>query len=327
MTTSTAPAGTAARGLNGWVEAAIFAVALSVLNIAYGLAFQLGAHTVAFIGYAVIFASLTLLAITGPGPDWRKIVWHPLSFGIGGGIIAMEGSYFLLMTYVTPAEGSLLVRLNVPTAAVLAMVLAGRRTPILGLLGHAVVVAAILWYVPALPAGNRTTAVLIGVACGFIMTARWFATEYHTWNRAAANITEKMRLTGLVLLVTSLMAAVLVGVLMAFVAQGVLPASAWLPTPAQLVHLPTILCGLFVGAAVLTTMQYFGFSTVVKIGSENFLAATALIPLVTVLFQWAAVAVGILAPVPFDWTVLPSMLTVFAGVLVVIWAGMRTRGG
>jgi hypothetical protein len=74
-------------------------------------------------------------------------------------------------------------------------------------------------------------------------------------------------------------------------------------------------------------MQYFGFSTVVKIGSENFLATTALIPPLTVAMQWAAVSAGILAPVPFQWSILPSMLVVFLGVLVVIWAASLNKAG
>lgn len=310
-------------GLNGWVEAGIFAVALAILNVTYAYAFQLGAHAVVFVGYAVVFASVTLLLVTGPGPDWRRIISHPLSFGIGGGIIAMESTYYMLMAYATPADASLLVRLNVPVSALLGYLLIGRKCPFVAVLGHLVVVAAIAWYVPALQPDGRVMAVALGIACGFIMTARWFATEFHPWNRAARSIWEKMRLTGLVLLVTSLMALALVGALLAFVGYGMLQGGPWLPRPREFLHAPTILVSAFAGAFVITTMQYFGFSTVVKIRSENFVATTALIPLVTVAFQVAAVRLGILAPIPLDWSVVPSMLVVFLGVLIVIWASNR----
>lgn len=310
-------------GLNGWLEAGLFAIALSVLNVSYGLGHQLGAHPVVFVAYVMIFASLTLLAVTGPGPNWRPIMRHPLSLAIGSGIIAMEAVYFMLLKFASPADGSLLVRLNVPVAALLGYLLAGRRTSPAGLVGHAMVASAIALYIPALDAGSRWIAVALGLGCGVIMTARVFATEFHPWNRAARTVIEKMRLTGLVLLLTSSIGASLVAGALVLRGNGILASAPWLPELHHFLHLPTILLGLFVGAVVLTTMQYLGFSVVLKIQAENFVATTALIPLVTVVFQLGAVAAGILRPIPFAWAVLAPMLGVFSGVLVIIWAGRR----
>ena len=53
------------------------------------------------------------------------------------------------------------------------------------------------------------------------------------------------------------------------------------------------------------------------------MATTALIPLVTVVFQFAAIGLGILVPIAFNWAVLPPMLGVFFGVLLVIWSSRR----
>ena len=130
-------------GLNGWVEAGLFAVALAVLNISYGVGSQVGAHPAAFLVYAMLVAALSLLALTGPGPDWAAIVRHPLSFVVGFGIIAMEAVYYILVQQSTPTNGSLLVRMNVPIGALLGFVCFGRRPSWLGLAGQAVVCAAI----------------------------------------------------------------------------------------------------------------------------------------------------------------------------------------
>ena len=306
-------------GLNGWVEAGLFAIVLSVLNIAYGVGHQNGVHPVAFLTVAMPVAAATLLTFTGAGPHWWPIVRHPLSFVVGGGIIAMEAFYYLLLLVTSPADGSLLVRLNVPAAAFLGYVMLGRRPTGPGLLGQAIVLAGVFGYVAVMEQGQRWTGVLLAVACAVNMSIRAFATEFHPWNRAARTIPEKMRITGLVLLVTSLMGAALVFGLMALVARGALVQPVWLPEP-------TLALGLFVGVLVLTTMQYLGFSVVVKIQAQNFVATTALIPLVTVAMQIAAVRLGILAPVPLDWNVLPAILVVSAGVLVVIWAGRQGSG-
>ena len=320
MIATTVDEDTRPSGLNGWLEAALFCVALAVLNITYAIGHQMGAHPVAFLAYAMITAALMLLAFTGIGPDWRKIVSHPLSFAIGGGIILMEATYFMLMRYVSPADASLLVRLNVPLSALLGYLVLGRGQSRMGLAGLALLLASILLYIPVMSANDRPLGVLLGITCGVIMSSRWLATEFHPANRAARTVIEKMRLTGLVLLVTSIMgAAILVG-LMLLVERGSLAAPAWLPTPDDFLRAPTIGLGWFTGILVLTTMQYLGFSCVPKIRAENFVATTAFIPLLTAVFQVAAVALGILAPMPMFWTVLPPMLGVIAGVMLVIWS-------
>ena len=310
-------------GLSGWVEAGLFAIALSVLNIAYGVGHQNGVHPIAFLVVAMPVAAATLLTLTGAGPQWWPIVRHPLSFVVGGGIIAMEAFYYLLLQVTSPTDGSLLVRLNVPAAALLGYVMLGRRTTGAGLLGQAVVLAGVFGYVAIMDEGQRWTGVLLALACAVNMSIRAFATEFHPWNRAARTIPAKMRITGLVLLVTSLMGAVLVFGLMALVAHGYLFQPVWLPEVGHFLHVPTLALGLFVGVLVLTMMQYLGFSIVVKIQAQNFVATTALIPLVTLAMQVVAVRIGLLAPVPLDWNVLPAILVVSAGVLVVIWAGRK----
>ncbi len=313
------------RGMSGWSESLLFAATLSVLNVGYGIGHQHGCHPIAFLCYAMTIAAGTMLTFTGAGPHWRAIVRHPLSFAVGGGIIGMEAVYFLLLRYVPPADGSLLVRLNVPAAAILGFLLVGRRQTRLGIIGHAIVIGAIALALPAVPAEGRWIGLGLAATCAFIMSARAFATEFHPWNRAARTIEEKVRLTGLVLMVTSGLGTLLVGALMLLAGQGILSNNAWLPTVADFLHPPTIMLGLFMGVLVLTAMQYLAFSVTLKIRAENFVATTALIPLVTVVFQFAAIWLELMQPIAFDWHLLPPMLLVGAGVMVVIWAGQRTR--
>ena len=294
-----------------------------MLNISYGVGQQYGVHAVAFLVYAMPVAASSLLTLTGAGPHWWPIMRHPLSFVVGGGIIAMEAFYYMLLQVTTPTDGSLLVRLNVPATALLGLFVFGRRPTPLGLLGQVIVLAGIFGYVVFMESSHRWMGVGLAVACAINMSIRAFATEFHPWNRAARTIQEKMRITGLVLLVTSLIGTGLVLGLMTLVARGGLEQPAWLPEVRHFLHVPTLALGLFVGVLVLTTMQYLGFSVVVKIQAQNFIATTALIPLVTLAMQMAAVRLGILSPLPLDWSVLPAMLVVAGGVLVVIWAGRR----
>lgn len=317
-----APGTAKSHRLDGWLEAALFSIALAVLNVTYGLGQQQGVMPVALLFWAMPVAAIALLLTSGLGPDWRRIMAHPLSLVVGGGIIAMEAVYYVLLGIVTPTDGSVLVRLGVPIALALGF-LGGRRPSRMAALGGAVILAAVLWYVPQMDTRGPLAGLALGAACGFIMSARSFAAEHHPWNRAADTIRLKMRVTGLVLLYASAVGILLVSLAMAAVARGLLEAPAWLPDAGRLFDPAAIWLGLFLGVLVLTAMQYLGFSVVVKLGAERFVATTALIPLTTLAVQWLAVAAGLLAPIPVDWRVAPAMAGIIGGVALVIAGGRR----
>jgi len=153
------------------------------------------------------------------------------------------------------------------------------------------------------------------------MNARTFATEFHPWNRRAETVQEKMRVPGLVLLVASCAGTLLVFALMAVSAAGTLGPAPWLPSIGDFLHLPTLLVAVLVGAVVLTAMQYLSFSSVVKIGTESFIAMTAFTPVATLIAQQAAAAAGVLRPMPMEWQTLPAIAAVVIGVLIILWAG------
>lgn len=313
-------------GLSGWIEAGLFSLALAVLNVSYGVAQQDGVHPVALLFWAMPTAAAALLVASGLGPDWRAILHHPLSLVVGGGIIAMEAVYYVLLGYVNPTDGSILVRLSVPIALALGYVIAGRRPGRLAIAGGLVTLATILWYAMCLETAAPLAALALGTVCGCIMSGRSFAAERHPWNRAAHTIREKMRVTGLVLGLASAVGIALLFAVMAAAAAGMVPAPSWLPQPHHLMQGPAVLVGLFVGVLVLTAMQYLGFSVVLKLGAEHFIAAGALTPLTTLLVQSLAVAAGWLKPVGVEWGVWPAVAGLVAGVFLIIASRPRPRG-
>jgi hypothetical protein len=303
----------------------LFALTLSVLNIAYALGNQMGVKPVALLAWAMPSAAVMLLAVGGLGAGWLRIMVHPLSLVVGAGIIAMEAVYYVLLMYVSPTDGSVLVRLGIPAAILIGLVVRGRLPPLLAGVGAAIITLAVLWYVPQMHSAAPVAGLALGATCAFIQSGRTFASEFHPWNRAARTIPEKMRITGLVLLSTSLVGLALVLAAVGAAERGLVTPPAWLPLGADLLFPPAIVLGLAVGVIVLTAMQYLAFSTVVKLGTESFIATTAVIPFVTLGVQELVVRGGLLAPVPVGWEVLPAMLAVMVGVALVI-LGQRRPG-
>jgi drug/metabolite transporter (DMT)-like permease len=309
--------------VSGWVEAALFVLALSVLGIVYVVGQRIGANPVALVLYGTTVSALALLAVTGLGPDARRIAFAPQSWLVGIGSVAIEIAYYALLAHVSPALGSLLMRFAIPLSFVIGWMLFGRRPQRLAIVGSGVVLAALVPLLamiePELRSGTAI-ALMAGIATSNL---RNFAAEFHPWNRSATTVREKMRVTGLVVLVTSVASLGLASGLALLVATGRLPPVPMLPTAADMLHGPTILLGAVVVAAVLTAMAVLSFSSVVKITSENFVAMTAFIPAVTLLVQIAASAVGLIPAYTLDPSLLPGMGIVIAGVLLILYAARK----
>ncbi len=311
--------------VSGWLEAFGYVIAIGVLSLAYALGHAVGAHPIAFILYAMVASAAATLAITGAREDTLAIALYPMSWIVGAAIILVEILYYATLAYVSPTHGNLLVRIGIPMAMLASWALLGRRPPALALVGAAVIVAATAYVVMITDANVRWPAAAAGALAGFFMVVRGFTGEFHRWNRAARSVTDKLRVTGTLLLVTSLMSLALVACAAAAIAATILPPLRFVPTGAELLHVPTILLGTFGGGVVLTVMNYLSFSSVVKITTQNLTAMMAFSPVATWAFQELGVTLGWISAVRPAPQLVAAMGTFIAAVLLIFWAGRRAR--
>jgi len=226
---------------------------------------------------------------------------------------------------VPPADGSLVIRISIPLSLVIGMLAFNRRTRWLGWIGAALVLVSVVAIIWRLSMWTLPVALGSALACAAIINIRSYATEFHPWNRAAKDVPEKMRVTGIVVLATALAGLALSLALVAMVAAGLLPRTPLLPELHQFWHGPTLAMALGVGSILYSALHYLGFSSVAKIGAESFIAAAAFTPLMTLIVQQTAHATGLIAFPPFDWRLMPSIAGAIAGVLLIVWSGRRAR--
>ncbi len=307
----------------GWIEAGLYVLMIGLLSLAYAMAAARGVHTVVFILYSLLISSSALLAYTGFGDNARAVMLSRESWLIGLTNMVMEGGYAILLGYVTPVEGSLMIRLSIPLTLVIGFVVFQRRPARLAWIGAGLVGAVVASLLGSVDTSNAAIVIACAFACAISVAVRAFSAEFHKWNRAAKTVFEKMRVTGLVTLVAAIAGLTTVAALMTAVYRGLLADTPLLPTPEALIHPPTILLALFVGGALFTAMTYLSFSCVLKIRSENFIATSAFMPLAALFVQSAAAAAGLITLPPFDWRLLPAMLAAIAGVLLIIWGNRR----
>lgn len=309
--------------ISGWIEAGLYVFAIAFLSLAYVVGHRLGAHPIAFVLYAMLVSALVLLAATGPGPDAVRIILAPQSWLVGAGTIGMEIFYYMLLEKLSPAEGSLLVRFSIPLSLIVGWALFARRPRAIAWIGGAVIIAGLLPLLFLLDPAHRSAVLTAVAGSAFAFNLRGFAAEFHPWNRNARTIFEKLRITGLVVLVTSLASLALAGGCALLVARGVLPPIAMVPTAAQMLHVPTILLGVLVGGVILTAMAFLNFSCVVKITTENFAATSAFTPVAALLVQSIAAVFGLIPFFRLEASFYPTMAVVIAGVFMMLYGARR----
>ncbi len=313
--------------LSGWIEAFAYNLAIALMSLAYAVAIRSGAHVITFIFYSMTVGAIGLLMVKGPGRDAMQIAASPISWLVGAGIIGMEVFYFIVLRYMPPADGSLIIRSSIPLSLIIGLVFFGRRVTPLGWLGGLLVLSGVLLIMLGLELPAQLGGLLAALICGVIINVRSYATEMHPWNRRADTVPEKMRVTGVVVMTTALAGLILWGTLTLLLANGIVPPSPLIPEPYHWTHLPTIGLAVLVGGVIYSAMQYLGFSSVVKIGSSNFIASAAFTPVMTLGVQWLAESTGLIDFGGFDWRLVPSIALAIIGVLIIVWAARRQRIG
>jgi hypothetical protein len=308
------------RAARGWLEATACVFAIGALSLVYAIGFALGAHPVAFILYAMIAAAAMMLAAVGFAPHALAIARHPMSWIVGLSIILLEVFYFQTIAYVAPAHGNVVLRIAVPISMAAAWAFLHRRPRPLAMVGGAVTVLVVAFVIAVTPAGVRWPMAAAGVLAGSFMVLRGFASEFHPINRAARTVRDKLRFTGVVVLIASLLSLALV-----VAASLAVRETPMLPTAAQLLHVPTMLLGCVVGGVVLTLMFYFNFSSVIAIGTENLMAMMAFSPATTWIFQEIGVALGLIDVRRPDADIAAAIVLCIAAVLLIFWADVRAR--
>jgi hypothetical protein len=315
-----------ARASRGWLEAVAFVFAIGALSLVYAIGYARGAHPIAFILYAMLASSTATLALTRPGVRHAlAIMRHPSSWLVGASIVLIEVFYYVTLTYVSPAHGNLILRIGVPIAMLTGWTLYDRRPPVLATVGGIGLAAAVAFVVFATAPDVRWPMALTGTLTAAWMVVRGFASEFNPSNRAAKTTRDKLRFTGVVVLITALLGFGLAALAAAAMAIGVLPQLRVVPSAAQMLHAPTILIGAIAGGSVVTLMMYLNFSAVVKITTENFTAMMALSPFTAWAFQELGAALGLITVTRPEPQLIAAMFACAACVLLIVVAGHNAQ--
>jgi drug/metabolite transporter (DMT)-like permease len=129
--------------VSGWIDAGLYVLAIGVLSLIYAVANAWGCHVAVFIVYSLLVSAVALVAITGFGPSAWAIIRSKHTWIVGLSSIVLETAYVQLLSYLPPAEGSLLIRLSIPLSMVIGLVWLKRRPSAVSWTGAAIILATV----------------------------------------------------------------------------------------------------------------------------------------------------------------------------------------
>src|SRR6266567_351995 len=208
---------------SGWWEAFAFVWVIGFLNLTYAAGIALGVHPAAFLLEAFLFGGISLVLIAKPGENAHRIIFAPQTWAYGAATILSEIFYYLMIVFVPPADASVFMRVTILVTILLAWLVVGRRITGLRALGMVITLIGLLITGYFFPATHSAPFVAVTLAAAAFMSMRNLLAEFHPWNRRARTVIEKMRVTGLVVLATSIGGLVGISLLSMLIEYRALP--------------------------------------------------------------------------------------------------------
>src|SRR5947207_1676708 len=229
---------------SGWWEAFAFVWVIGFLNLTYAAGIALGVHPTAFLLEAFLFGGISLLLIAKPGGNAHRIIFAPQTWAYGAATILGEICYYLMIVFVPPADASVFMRVTILLTILLGWLAVGRRVNGLRALGMTIVLIGLLITGYFFPATHNVPFIAVTLGAAAFMSMRNLLAEFHPWNRRARTVIEKMRVTGLVVLATSIVGLVATLLVATLTEHGLLPPFQAVPAAHRFIALPTIVLAL-----------------------------------------------------------------------------------
>ena len=233
---------------------------------------------------------------------------RPTTWMLGTLRVLSAALFTATIVWVSVLEAGILGVVNIPMAA-LAVWMAFGRHPARGeWLGHLVILAAILLLVTQLEGGVRHPAVVLMLLNEVCLIAATLIVERHPDN-VSEQPGARLRLTGAVMLITAAL------FLAARLAMDGMDGDLW--------SWPLLLWGALVGVAFRAPSMVLSFWSIRLVGTQNYMVAIALLPLLGMALEEAAIASGLIDVSRFRTDTLLLALGVLAGTLLVVAARVR----
>lgn len=276
---------------SGWLHAifvAILGYPLWTVTSRVGLV-VFGAHPIVYISFTMLAAAIALMLLARPGHLGGATLKRAETW-VYGLVIALGGILSIAcLAYVSAAELSLLQCISTLVVFVLSFIFLGQRVSVKEWLSLGFIAGGIVLLLSAagLATSQLVPLVVLLVTRGVAQAIQQIMTEVHKANRVAQTFHQTIRVTAMVMGVTSIMFILVFGLLAYLKSLSDVPLWPILPSLDNYFNLPMFLYCTLIGCLLHAPVRYCEFLATKKISAKYFMAVVSVQPIFTMVYETA----------------------------------------
>ena len=312
---------------SGWLHAifvAILGYPLWTLTSRVGLV-VFGAHPIVYISFTMLAAAIALMLLARPGHLGGATLKRPETW-VYGFVIALGGILSIAcLNYVSAAQLSLLQCISTLLVFVLSFIFLGQRISVKEWLSLGFIAAGIglLLEAAGLPTEFLVPLVVLLVTRGIAQAIQQIVTEVHKANRVAQTFHQTLRVTAMVMGVTSILFIVVFGSLAYLKSFSEVPFWPVLPELKDYFNLPMFLYCTVIGCLLHAPVRYCEFLATKKISAKYFMAVVSVQPIFTMVYETALGTTQLVKPHHFMALDYAALALVVGGSLALAVSGFK----
>ena len=256
-----------------------------------------------------------MIVISGPGKGGVQTLTSPYTWAycLLNVLFAICEVYTYSLS--TTFEGYVLYRSGLIVTIVVAALFFNRKLQFNDFIGSAFILLGVVYVGSNLGQEIKFEVLLTVILGTFLWVSRTFIAEFHDTSKNAKSIKDETRVTGFVLLVTSLLVLVIYAII-GFVGDEVGFASLDrnLPSLSDFKNVEGITASIFAGIFLVSFAKYAYFIAAKDVQTENYMVIATLGILLAIILEYCAFTLGIM---PYDAVQLKD---VAAGFMVIFGA-------
>lgn len=275
-----------------------------------------------FISLANMVAALTLLIAGGPGKLGLKTIKNPKTWLWSFYTLTMDIIFVFILLLISTTEANLFIRASIIVSAFFAWMQKDRIPERFHYIGYSMIAVGVFMVADNLPSDVKAISLFLLALMVALQTLRTFTAEEHEESSSAVRVSDKCRVKGYVLLVTSV-AFLAFGYILAWTKSGIpdntlstYPVLDYLPEFKDFFYMPTVIAAIVLGVFNLSLSNYTYFRSTQMVKSETFLTVGALLPIFTFAFEWLASQANLLSITTITTSDLIAGVIITAGAVV-----------
>jgi diguanylate cyclase (GGDEF)-like protein len=235
-------------------------------------------NIIAYTCLCMLSSSLILLIMAGPGKLTKESLKLPHTWIYGLLEMFTLSVGVAIMIYISATEAAALARTTAIFSFILSIIFLSQPTNKFELVGFVILVIGFLYSIELilLPAELKISLVFLIIIKNFLQASKKITAELHKTNRKTKNFKEELRVTGIVMAVSSLLVSLVLATLAYIQDMYDIQIHDQIPTFADFVNFKLFLISIWGGIVVLSILKYFEFYVSKTLGAKYLMAMASL---------------------------------------------------